>query len=351
MKIAHNFIKPKDTIKKALEVLQSDKYFHILLVVDEQNKLIGALTDGDIRRGILNDNTLDDAVEKIMGKDPVFISCESSNEDRKQLLIKNNIRQLIIVDKNNIPVDIQTAEMFLVEQSKTNEVVIMAGGLGTRLRPLTENIPKPMIKVNEKPILQRIIENFLSNGFSSFIISVNYKSEIIKEYFGDGSDFGCTIKYLDEIDRLGTAGALSLVREPFQEAFFVTNADILTNLNMRKMLDFHNKNNSYATMGVREYSYKIPFGVVETKNTKIESIIEKPSYNYYVNAGVYILESSVLQHIPKNEFFDMPDLFDALRKQTKKLSAFPIHEYWTDIGTNEDLKRANETYSSIFQND
>lgn len=351
MKITHNFIKPKDTIKKALEALQNDKYFHILLVVDEQNKLIGALTDGDIRRGILNDNTVDDAVINIMGKDPVFISNESSNEERKQLLIKNNIRQLIIVDKNNIPVDIQTAEMFLVEQPKTNKVVIMAGGLGTRLRPLTENIPKPMIKVNEKPILQRIIENFLSNGFSSFTISVNYKSEIIKEYFGDGSSFGCTINYLDETDRLGTAGALSLVKESFQEAFFITNADILTNLSMKKMLDFHNKNKSYATMGVREYSYKIPFGVVETKNTKIENVIEKPTYNYYVNAGVYILESSALQYIPKNKFFDMPDLFHILRKKSKKLSAFPIHEYWTDIGTNEDLKRANETYNSIFQND
>jgi NDP-sugar pyrophosphorylase family protein len=224
----------------------------------------------------------------------------------------------------------------------------MAGGLGTRLRPLTDDIPKPLLKVGNKPILETIIRNFAEHGFVNITISLNYKGDMIKDYFGDGSDFGVNIDYVEENKRLGTAGALSLLKENPHEPFFVMNGDLLTDVNFSHLLDFHSFGNSTATMCVREYEYQVPYGVIQTKDSDITSIVEKPIQKFFVNAGIYVLSPSVFNDIPENEFFDMPTLFNILIEKQKKVSSFPIHEYWLDIGRMSDFEQAQSEYFRIF---
>lgn len=224
----------------------------------------------------------------------------------------------------------------------------MVGGLGTRLRPLTENTPKPMLKVGDRPILQTIVEKFVSYGFFNIIMCVNYKSKIIQDYFGDGSSFGANITYVLEEKRMGTAGALGLLDEKPQESFFVMNGDLLTNINFEHLLNFHEENNSLATMCVREYDFEVPFGVVDIENTKICSIKEKPIQKFFVNAGIYMLSPSAIDIIPKNEFFDMPTLFEGLIEKEQNVVSFPIREYWLDIGRIEELEKAKNEYHKVL---
>ena len=224
----------------------------------------------------------------------------------------------------------------------------MVGGLGTRLRPLTENTPKPMLKVGDKPILETIIENFAKYGFVNITLSVNYKSNIIKSYFGNGSEFGVNIDYIEEQKRLGTAGALSLLTNKPTEPFFVMNGDLLTNVNFEHLLDFHMQNNSNATMCVREYEQQVPFGVVNIEDGKIKSIQEKPTNKFFVSAGIYLLSPEVLDLIPNNEYYDMPILFDELIRNNKNVVSFPLREYWLDIGRIEEYQKANEEYDEVF---
>ena len=224
----------------------------------------------------------------------------------------------------------------------------MAGGLGTRLRPLTQDTPKPLLKVGNKPILETIIENFAKYGFVNITISVNYKADMIKEYFGDGSALGVNIDYIEESKRLGTAGALSLIKERPQEPFFVMNADLLTNVNFEHLLDFHLLERSVATMCVREYDYQVPYGVIETDGSLITSIKEKPLHKFFVNAGIYTLSPQVFEYIPKDEFYDMPTLFEDIIANNLKSVSFPIHEYWLDIGRMEEFEQAQNEYNEVF---
>ena len=229
--------------------------------------------------------------------------------------------------------------IFLKIKKKHNKIIIMAGGRGMRLRPLTKDIPKPMLKVGGKPILQNIIEKFKSLGYENIILCVNYKSKIIKEYFGDGKRFGVNIDYVHEKVRMGTAGALSLLKKKPTEPFFVVNGDLLTNLDFEKMLDFHNFNKSKATMCVSEYNIESPYGEVRLNNENILSIEEKPTYKMFINAGIYILDPICIKLIPK-KFFDMPSLFNSLIKKNLKTISFPLGEYWLDIGRFNDYKKA-----------
>jgi NDP-sugar pyrophosphorylase family protein len=224
----------------------------------------------------------------------------------------------------------------------------MVGGLGTRLRPLTENIPKPMLKVGDKPILQTIVEKFAEYGYTNIIMCVNYKSHIIQDFFGDGKEFGVNIEYIFEEQRMGTAGALSLLIEKPSEPFFVMNGDLLTNVNFEHLHNYHIATNSIATMCVREYDFQVPYGVVNIKDSKIVSIEEKPIHKFFVSAGIYMLSSEVLNYIPKNEFFDMPTLFEKLISLNKNTVSFPLREYWLDIGRMEEYKKANDEYSEVF---
>jgi NDP-sugar pyrophosphorylase family protein len=224
----------------------------------------------------------------------------------------------------------------------------MVGGLGTRLRPLTENLPKPMLKVGDKPILQTIVEKFAEYGYVNIVMCVNYKSHLIQEFFGNGSEFGVNIEYVLEKQRMGTAGALSLLHNKPEEPFFVMNGDLLTNINFEHLHNYHVENSSIGTMCVREYDFQVPYGVVNVENSKILSIEEKPTHKFFVSAGIYMLSPEALSYIPENEFYDMPTLFEKLINEKRNTISFPLREYWLDIGRIDEYKKANAEYYEVF---
>ena len=338
---------PTSTIKEALKIIDNGA-MKLAIVIDEEEKLIGTLTDGDIRRGLLGDLTLNDSIETIIYKTPTVCNIEDTKEKILEVAIAKKLYQIPIVDNDGKLIGIEEVDELLKAKYKSNKVVLMVGGLGTRLYPLTKNTPKPMLKVGNKPILETIILNFKKYGFTDIILGVSYKSEIIENYFGDGSNFGVSIKYIHEEKRMGTAGALSLIRDELNEPFFVMNGDLLTNINFEHMMDYHIQNSSTATMGVREYDFQIPYGVVHVDGINIKSIEEKPVHNFYVSGGVYVLNPDSLQYIPQNEYFDMPTLFENIIADGKKSISFPIREYWLDIGRMEEFEKANNEYKEVF---
>ena len=347
--INHNKITvyENQSIKEALEIIDKGA-IKIAIVLNSDKKVIGTITDGDIRRGLLSGLSLDASINSLYFKEPTLANINDSKEVIIQKAISKKLYQIPIVDDEGRLVDIEDLATLLKVTTKRNKVILMAGGLGTRLRPLTEDIPKPLLKVGNKPILETIIENFVKYGFVNITISVNYKADMIKEYFGDGSKFGANIDYIEETKRLGTAGALSLIKNRPQEPFFVMNADLLTNVNFSHLLDFHVFENSVATMCVREYDFQVPYGVIETNGSEIISIKEKPIHKFFVNAGIYSLSPQVFEYIPKNEFYDMPTLFEDIIKDDLKSISFPVHEYWLDIGRMSDFEQAQSEYLRVF---
>ena len=335
------------TIKKALQIIDSGA-IQIALVVDKDDKLLGTLTDGDIRRGLLKGLDLNSSIESIVFKTPTVAKVSDTKEEILKIALSKKLHQIPIVDEKGRVLGIQEIDELVKPDIKSNRVILMVGGLGTRLRPLTENIPKPMLKVGNKPILQTIVEKFAEYGYVNITMCVNYKSHIIQEYFGDGKEFGVNIEYILEKQRMGTAGALSLLKERPTEAFFVMNGDLLTNVNFEHLHNFHISSNAIATMCVREYDFQVPYGVVNTNDSKIISIEEKPTHSFFVNAGIYMLSPKVLDDIPQYEFYDMPVLFEELIEKENSVVSFPLREYWLDIGRMEEYKKANEEYHEVF---
>ena len=340
-------LKQNATIKEALGIIDSGA-MQIALVVDDNDKLIGTLTDGDIRRGILRGLDLDSSIETIVFKEPAIAKISSTKEEILKIALSKKLHQIPIVDDNGIVLDLKEIEELVEPKIKTNRVILMVGGLGTRLRPLTQDTPKPMLKVGNKPILQTIVEKFAEYGFVNITMCVNFNASIIRDYFGDGREFGVNIDYVLEQKRMGTAGALSLLKERPSEPFFVMNGDLLTNVNFEHIFNYHMLNKATATMCVREYDYEVPYGVVEMNDNKIKQIVEKPVQKFFVSAGIYMLSPEILDLIPKNEFYDMPTLFEKLIKLSKNVISFPIREYWLDIGRMEEYQRANEEYKEVF---
>mgnify|MGYP005987824073 CR=1 FL=1 len=348
MKNANDILISKNaSLKHALEIIDKGT-MRIAIVVNKNNQLLGTLNDGDIRRALLAGLSLEDDISTIYYTNPRVANIHESKEEIIAKAIKEKVYQIPIVNDENKLVDVLDLATLLTTKKRKNTVILMAGGLGTRLRPLTDNTPKPLLHVGDKPILQTIIENFASQGFVNIIISLNYKSNMIKEYFGDGSKFGANISYINETKRLGTAGSLSLLKNNPEEPFFVMNGDLLTNVDFVKLLDFHSFSSAMATMCVREYQYQIPYGVIQTNQEKIISIEEKPINKFFVNAGIYLLSPHILEYIPNDEFFDMPTLFEKLIENNKNTLSFPIHEYWLDIGQHHDFEKANEEYFDNF---
>jgi len=334
------------TLKDALEIIDKGR-MQIALVINDEKKLIGTLTDGDIRRGLLKGMDLSTSIKTIVYRSPITAQISNTKEEILKLALSYKVHQIPILNNDEI-VGIQEIEELMNPKLKKNKVVLMVGGLGTRLRPLTENVPKPMLKVGNKPILQTIVEKFSEYGYTDIIMCVNYKSNVIKEYFQDGKLFGVNIEYIFEEQRMGTAGALSLLNEKLNEPFFVMNGDLLTNVNFEHLHHFHISNNSSGTMCVREYDFQVPYGVVNIKDSKIISIEEKPTHEFFVSAGIYMLNPEVLQYIPANQFYDMPTLFEKLINENKNTISFPLREYWIDIGRIEEYKKANDEYDEVF---
>ena len=336
------------TIIKAIEIIDNAG-LQIGLVINENKQLLGTVTDGDIRRGILRGIQLDEPVCLIMNSNPTVAR---EDEDKESILASmklKRIHQIPVIDHNGCLVNVSTLDSLIGPKNKDNWVVLMVGGLGTRLWPLTQECPKPLLKVGGKPILETIINNFVQYGFKRFYLSVNYKASMIEEYFGDGSSFGVEIRYIRENKRMGTAGALGLISEIPSEPILVMNGDLLTKVNFQHLMDFHREHQSAATMCVREYDYQIPYGVVKVEKQKLLEIMEKPIQHYFVNAGIYILEPDVLELIPKGEYLDMPSFFNKLIELKHETSVFPIREYWIDIGQKVDYDRANGEFSGVFQ--
>ena len=322
----------------------------IALVVDGQQKLLGTVTDGDVRRGLLSGIDIQSPVSMIMNVDPV----KAKSSDDRQLILsimkENKLHQVPIVDDAGYLLGLETLDELAFPSHRENTVLLMAGGFGSRLQPLTNECPKPMLKIGGRPILETIILNFIESGFKEFIISLNYKGNMIREYFADGHNLGVSIQYIEEDVSLGTAGSLRLLPGiQNSHSIIVMNGDVLTKVNLGNLLDFHALHHSKATMGIREYNFQVPYGVLKLDHHRIVQIEEKPVHNFFVNAGIYILDQDILTCLPDEERFEMPDLFEHLMKVGHHTAAFPICEYWLDIGQPDNLKQARGDFKDVFE--
>lgn len=343
MNIENYFLDKNSTIQDSVLALEKND-IKIVLVVDETNKLLGTVTDGDVRRAILSGKPFSENVQKIMATKPITINEGTPKNVIIEKMVATRIRQIIIVNDNGAPVSIKSIEEIDTATKKENWVVLMAGGLGSRLGHLTENTPKPMLTVGGQPILEILINHFKGLGFYKFYICVNYKADKIMKYFEDGSNHGVKIRYIQEKEKLDTAGALSLMPEKPQLPFFVANGDIVTSLNFEEMLNFHNEHKSHATMAIRKYTQKVPYGVVDVQDYKIHDFIEKPEKDHFINAGIYLIEPDLLDLLEKGKACTMPKLFTRAREKDLATFAFPIREYWIDIGQPSDYHQANVDY-------
>ncbi|MGF1762550.1 nucleotidyltransferase family protein [Aliivibrio kagoshimensis] len=334
-------IKPELSIKGALQIID-DNSIRTALVVDEGYQLLGVLSDGDIRRGLLKGLTLDSSVNTIMNKNPFTCTFDTDKNVLIQEMNKRDILSIPLIKDGKL-VGLSSLHDELVDKPQYhNPVFIMAGGFGTRLRPLTNSCPKPMLKIGNKPILETVIRRFIKAGFVNFYISTHYMPEKIERHFGDGSELGVKINYVHEETPLGTAGALGLLPDdlPQELPLIMMNGDVLTKVDFERLLDFHTENKADATMCVREYDYQIPYGVINGEGNKIISMVEKPIQRYFVNAGIYVVSPQVIQSVPENHHIDMPTLLEQHMNERDNVLMFPIHEYWLDIGRMNDFNRA-----------
>ena len=334
------------SIKEALKVIDKGA-IKVAVVLSDDGLLLGMLNDGDIRRALLKGMSLGDSIAGIINKHPVVANINDTKERILELANEKKLHQIPIISNGKL-IGIQDIREFLAPKNKPNKVILMVGGLGTRLRPLTNDVPKPMLDVGNKPILHTIVENFAKYGYTDIIMCVNYKSEIIKEYFGNGDKFGVKIEYVLENKRMGTAGALSLLKGRPKDDFFVMNGDLLTNVNFEYLHEYHKDSNALASICIRKYEMQVPYGVVNVRANKVTSIEEKPTQSFFVSAGIYMFSPIVLDFIPKGVFYDMPTLFSELLKHDFPIHPFPIREYWLDIGRMDEYRRANDEYEGVF---
>lgn len=341
-------ISTNTTLRQAIQTIDTGS-LQIALVVDAELHLLGTLTDGDVRRALLKGAALDVAVQSIMNARPTVARWDEEIGQVLADMQRKQLHRIPVVDEQGRVVGVELLEKLILPRAQENWVVLMAGGLGSRMRPLTDECPKPMLKVGNKPLLETIIETFVEQGFRHFYISVNYMADKIKEYFGNGAKWGAEIQYLEESNQLGTAGALSLLPgRPFAP-LLVMNGDLLTKINFRQLLEFHHEHHAQGTMCVREYDFQIPYGVVKMDNYRITGIDEKPLQRFFVNAGIYVLEPEVLDLISASTYFNMPTLFEKMIAEKKETVAFPIREYWLDIGQLTDYDRAKGEFVQVFE--
>ena len=316
-------------------------------MVNEEGKLEGTISDGDIRRGLLRGLILNSPIESIVYRNPIVVSPDIGRETVRQLMAINKIQQVPVVDAQNHIVGLHLWDEVAMTPLRNNLMVIMAGGKGTRLRPHTENCPKPMLPVSGKPMLEHIIVRAKLEGFSQFVLAIHYLGHIVEDYFGNGDRLQVQIDYLREQSPLGTAGALGLLNSFPEAPFVVTNGDVLTDIHYGELLDFHILHNAAATMAVRVHEWQHPYGVVQTKGVDIIGFEEKPVHLSHINAGVYALNSEALSVLEKDSRCDMPTLFERLQARAKRTVAYPIHEPWLDVGTPNDFHSAKQLKALI----
>lgn len=328
------------TLVQAIEVLDKAA-LRIALVVDADDKLLGTLTDGDVRRALLKHLALDTSVSQVMNTQPKTANKSWTQSKILTVMEMYELLQLPLVDTEGRIVGLADLHSILNNHRQDNPVFLMAGGFGTRLQPLTNNCPKPMLKVGDKPILEQILVNFVEAGFHRFYISTHYMPEVIRDYFGNGEKWGVSIQYVHEDEPLGTGGALGLLpHDEIDQPLFMMNGDLLTSLNFQSFLEFHKTHDGIATMCVREYEHQVPYGVITSEGSKIKSMIEKPVHRFFVNAGIYLLEPSLVKRVAPGTRIDMPSLLEQQIENDKTVNMFPIHEYWLDIGRMDDFHKA-----------
>jgi dTDP-glucose pyrophosphorylase len=341
-------ISPDTTILNTIQIIDKEGS-RAALVVNEKKHLLGIVTDGDIRRCILKKIDLDSPIHTIMHSKPSVAFLGETREKMLAQLQTASLFHLPVLNDDYCVVGFETLDSLLTAKQVDNLVVVMAGGMGKRLLPLTIDTPKPMLKIGDKAVLEILVENFIKNGFHNFCFAVNYKAEMIKEFFGNGERWGINIHYLEENQRLGTAGALGLMTDIPEQPFFVINADVVTTVDFQNLLQYHHQMNAEATMCIREQEHTMLYGVVERDETNfLRNIIEKPVRQFFVNAGIYILTPAVLKLLESDTFCDMPDLLMRCLEKEYKVATFPIKEYWLDIGQHQDLQRAHADYEEVF---
>lgn len=317
-----------------------DKGAKQIALVVEDGKLIGTVTDGDVRRAMLRGVTLEANVTEVMNKSPKTATLGDDEQAVMADQLSKSIHQLPVINDTGELVGLLTDVGLLKPEEVSTPVILMAGGKGVRLYPLTKDVPKPMLKIGDKPILEIILRKLKAQGFKNVFISVNYLADVIEEHIGNGEWLGLNVQYLREDQPLGTAGAIAQLAGKLGEPFLVMNSDLLTNADLRQVINFHKKHEAKATLGVREYTFQIPYGVVNIDGSEVGSISEKPIHRSMVSAGIYALEPSVLNLIEKGQYCDMPTLLDKIKDAAGKVVAFPIHESWLDIGRHDDLNEA-----------
>lgn len=346
-RLANVLISPKAVLREVITALNRN-WRGIVLVVDEAKRLVGTITDGDIRRAILSGKGLETPVSDLLSQKidspyprPVTARVGTERGELLRLMREYVIQQLPLLNEADQVVDLVTMSDLLPEDALNVKAVIMAGGFGTRLSPLTDEVPKPMLLLGDRPLMEFTVEQLRKAGIHNLNITTHYMTEKISKYFGDGHDFGVEINYIEEETPLGTAGSLGLINS-LEEPLLVINGDILTRVDFRAMLDFHHKHQADLTVGVRQYEMEVPYGVVDCEGPEVVRLIEKPRHRFLVNAGVYLLNPSAKQYVPRNEFFNMTDLIDRLLEEGRKVVSFPILEYWLDIGHPLDYRKAQE---------
>lgn len=343
-------IAPEQTLRDALQCIDAGAE-GIALVVDGRGKLLGTVTDGDVRRAMLAGVDMDrDTVATLLGtrgsRRPVTAQAGTGAGALRKLMKDHSLRHIPLVDESGRVTELALLRELALEDELPLTAVVMAGGLGTRLRPLTEQLPKPMLPVGDRPVMEHVVEQLQKVGISRLSITTHYKPEAIKAHFGDGSRFGLEIDYVNEEEPLGTAGALGLLKQP-EGPVLVINGDILTEVNFRAMFDYHVDNQAVMTVGVRQFELQVPYGVVELEGSKVTRLDEKPTYRFFINAGVYLIEPQVFTLITGEERLDANDLIERLIKDGQKVVGFPIHEYWLDIGRPEDYRQANVDFNAV----
>ncbi|MDX1975784.1 MAG: nucleotidyltransferase family protein [Rickettsiales bacterium] len=320
----------------------------IALVVDDAGKLIGSLTDGDIRRGLIRGCNMETPIAQIMHSSPYTMPVHSTRQQLLEMMQVMDIRQIPLVNPDQTVAGIVMRQQLLGQKRapQANSVVLMAGGKGQRLLPLTTHIPKPMVEINGRPMLDWILHNFINQGFSQFHVCINHLGHVIEEYFGDGSTIGCNINYVRESKFLGTAGALSLLNQSIDKPFIVMNGDIMVSVDFANIIEFHQASGAVATVCAREHKLEVPFGVIQMKNGLLNNIVEKPIYEDLVSAGIYVISPEVLSMVPTDTHIDMPNLLLSLVQAKKKVAVFPLRENWLDVGRHDDLEKARLTLVS-----
>lgn len=346
-RITDLFIFPDQSIDDAIRCIDRNAD-GISLVVNQDHKLIGTITDGDIRRAIMAGFNLTTPISELLKTkadspypEPITASLDDSAETLLHIMQERSIHQIPLVNNDGCVENLITMKELFPQEIIPLQAVIMAGGYGTRLRPLTNTLPKSLLPIGNRPLMELIIDQLKQSGVNQVSVTTHFQAEKIVDYFGDGSEWGININYITEDQPLGTAGALGLISNPDQP-LLVINGDILTKLDFQAMLSFHRKNSADLTVAVRRYDLQVPYGVLECEDFVVQKVREKPSINFLVNAGIYLIEPSFQKYIPPETRFDMTELIETLINNQRKVVSFPVVEYWIDIGQLSDYQQAQD---------